>query len=68
MNDEIELLVDVTWIGWSSFQELRVEYDNPVQSDRVSIQEWNDVVQMSAGLNYAMIDKLLLKTSMAIAE
>ncbi|CAN8142130.1 long-chain fatty acid transport protein [uncultured Thiomicrorhabdus sp.] len=27
-NDKINILADVTWTGWSSFDELRIEFDN----------------------------------------
>lgn len=67
-NDRIELLGDITWTGWSSFEELKVVYDNPAQSDTLSVQEWEDVMRYSAGINYSHNDKLTLRTGMAFDE
>ena len=68
LNDRVELLADVTWTGWSSFQELRVEYDNPVQPDVVSLQEWEDVLRYSAGVNFRVNERLTLRTGIALDE
>lgn len=68
LNDDIELLADLTWTGWSSFEELRVEYDNPIQPDTLSLQEWEDVIRLSAGINYSLNDKLILRGGLAFDE
>lgn len=68
VNNKFQLLGDITWTGWSSFQELRVVYDNPVQPDTLSVQEWEDVLRFSAGLNYQHSDKLILRTGLAFDE
>jgi long-chain fatty acid transport protein len=65
---EVELLADFTWTGWSSFKELRVTYDNPVQPDTLSVQAWEDVIRLSAGVNYKLNNKLTLRTGMAFDE
>ena len=67
-NDKLQLLGDITWTGWSSFEELRIRYDNPFQPDTLSVQEWEDVFRFSAGLNYAYSDKLVLRTGVAFDE
>ena len=66
VNDKLELLGDVTWTGWSTFQELLVEYpegSNPDQT--LSLQEWEDVYRISAGVNYQYSDKLMLRGGLA---
>jgi long-chain fatty acid transport protein len=68
VNDKVELLADLTWTGWSTFKELRVDYENPVQSDTLSVQEWEDVIRISAGLNYQLNNKLTLRTGLAFDE
>ncbi|MBX2879426.1 MAG: outer membrane protein transport protein [Granulosicoccus sp.] len=66
--DKLQLLSDMTWTGWSSFQELRINFDNPVQSDTVSIQDWQDVFRYSVGLNYQIDSKLTLRGGLAFDE
>lgn len=67
-NDRLQLLSDITWTGWSSFQELRVVFDNPAQSPTTAIQDWEDVFRYSLGLNYQLNAKLLLRAGIALDE
>jgi len=68
VSDKIELLSDLTWTGWSSFEELRIEYDAEFQPDAVSIQEWEDVFRFSAGVNYRHSPSLTLRAGYAFDE
>ena len=68
VNDKVQLLSDLTWTGWSSFQELRIQFDNPVQADGVRLEEWNDVFRFSFGLNYQYNPKLTLRAGYAFDE
>lgn len=68
MNDKFQFLGDFTWTGWSVFQELKVIYDNPVQPQTLSVQDWDDVLRLSAGLNYTHNEKLTLRTGVALDE
>lgn len=68
MNDKLQLLSDITWTGWSSFEELRIEYENPAQRDTVSVQDWEDVFRYSLGLNFQHNSKLVLRAGVALDE
>jgi len=68
MNDKLELLGDATWTGWSSFPELRIQYDGPVQPDTLSIQDWEDVWRISAGVNYQLNEKVILRAGWALDQ
>lgn len=68
IGERWELLGDVTWTGWSTFEELRVRYDNPVQPDTLSLQEWEDVFRYSAGVNFALNERLILRGGVAFDE
>ena len=61
-------LGDATWTGWSSFDELRIEYDNPAQPDSVTTEDWNDTIRYSVGLDYQYSDSLVLRTGVAYDE
>jgi len=69
-TDKIELLSDLTWTGWSTFEEIRIQFDteNPLQADSVSLQEWEDVLRFSAGLNYRYNPKTILRAGYAFDE
>ena len=62
------LLADVTWTGWSSFQELRIVYDNPSQPDSVTTENWNDTYRFSLGFDYQQSDNMVLRAGMALDE
>jgi long-chain fatty acid transport protein len=47
-----DLMADVTWTQWSSFEELRIEFDNALKSDSVQPENWDDTYKISLGLNY----------------
>ncbi len=68
ITDHIELLADATWTGWSSFDELRVEFDNPLQPDTFNTIEYEDVWRVSGGVNYEFSDRLILRAGIAYDE
>lgn len=67
-NEKVQLLGDITWTGWSSFEELLIVYDNTLQRETLSVQAWEDVLRYSAGLNYTHNNKLTLRSGVAFDE
>lgn len=63
-----QLLADITWTGWSSFEELRIKYDNPNQPDSVTTEDWNDTFRYSIGADYALNEKWILRGGLAYDE
>jgi long-chain fatty acid transport protein len=66
--DKFTLLADMTWTGWSSFDELRIVYDNAAQPDSVTTEEWEDTMRYSLGLDYQYSQQLVLRTGVALDE
>lgn len=64
---KIQLLADVTWTGWSSFEELRIKYDSG-QADSVTTEAWENTMRYSIGVNYDHTDKLRLRAGLAFDE
>jgi long-chain fatty acid transport protein len=50
---EWTVMADVTWTNWSVLNELRVKFDNPLQSDAVTVTDWRDSYRYSLGVTYA---------------
>ncbi len=65
---KLTLLADVTWTGWSAFNELRINYANPAQPDSVTTESWNDIWRYSVGANWQYSQKIILRTGMAYDE
>jgi len=67
-SGKITYLADVTWTGWSSFDELRIVYDNTAQPDSVTTEEWQDSLRYSFGIDYQYSDRMVLRTGIALDE
>lgn len=68
VNQKIELLADATWTGWSSFDELRIEFDNSAKDDSVQPEEWKDSMRYSLGMIYQLDETIKLRTGVAFDE
>lgn len=66
-TDKVELLADVSWTGWSSFEELRI-VDNTGATVTVTPEKWKDVWRFSIGGKYKYNDRLTLRTGFAYDE
>jgi long-chain fatty acid transport protein len=67
-RNKITYLADISWTGWSSFKELRIEYDNPAQPDSVTTYDWDDTFRYSFGIDYQFSDQIILRTGIAFDE
>ncbi len=67
VNSKLEILADVTWTQWSTFQELRI-VDTTGAEVTNTPEEWKDVTRVSLGANYKYNDKLTLRTGVAFDE
>jgi long-chain fatty acid transport protein len=47
-----DLMADITFTQWSSFDELRIEFDNPLKADSVQPEDWENTYKLSLGFNY----------------
>ncbi|WP_455234362.1 OmpP1/FadL family transporter [Thiogranum longum] len=52
INTQWSVMADATWTGWSSFKELRIEYQDSNQPDSVTDQSWNDSMRYAIGVDY----------------
>lgn len=50
---KLAAMADITWTNWSKFDELRIRFDNPVESDAVTTQKWHDTIRYALGAVYA---------------
>lgn len=46
------VMADVIWTGWSRFETLQFEFDNPSQPDSVTPEQWNDTFFAAVGVTY----------------
>jgi long-chain fatty acid transport protein len=62
-----ELLADITWTGWSDFDELRIVRTSGALVS-VTPENWDDSYRYSVGANYYLDDKLMLRGGVAYDE
>jgi long-chain fatty acid transport protein len=67
LNDKWELMGDVTWTRWSQFQRLAV-YRNSGALVTQTIQNWENTMRYSVGMNYLYSDAIKLRAGLAYDE
>ena len=67
LNPRWDLLADVTWTGWSDFDELRIVRTSGALLG-VTPENWSDSYRYSVGANYRLNDKVMLRTGVAYDE
>lgn len=65
---QLTYLADITWTGWSSFDELRVQYDNAAQPDTVTTESWEDTMRYSFGVDYQYNEDTIYRMGVAFDE
>lgn len=68
-SKSLSLVADITWTGWSEFDELRVVYDktdNPNQPDSVTTEDWRDSYRYALGLNYVPAPGWVMRWGVAL--
>jgi long-chain fatty acid transport protein len=63
-----ELLADVTWTGWSDFDELRIVNTAGAPVVPVVTENWKDTYRYSVGVNYHYSNKLTLRGGVAFDQ
>ena len=59
---------EADWTRWSRFQEIRVLFDNPLQADDVTRENWKDSWFLSLGATYHPDDDWALRAGVAYDE
>jgi len=67
LSYELTLFADYTWTGWSTYDELRVDFKQTLP-DSVSEKDWSDGSRYALGANYRLNPKVLLRAGYALEE
>jgi long-chain fatty acid transport protein len=68
INSQWALLADATWTRWSRFDELKVDFSNPLQTDSVTPENWTNSMRYALGANYRHNSTWLLRAGIAYDE
>ncbi len=64
INDQWDLLGDITWTRWSRFKELRIIRDTGALL-QLTTENWENTLRFSVGANYRYSDSLKLRAGVA---
>ncbi len=67
LDSQWSVMADATWTGWSSFDELRIEYDSN-QPDTVVDESWNDSMRYAVGVDYRHNNQWTFRGGLAFDE
>ncbi len=65
VTDEVDVLGTAEWTGWSTFDELVINFDNPDLAPEVTNEDWRDTWFFSLGVEYRPLEELTLQTGVA---
>lgn len=68
VTPRLTVLAEGQWIGWSTFDTLRIRFDNPAQDDDVTREDWDDTLFGSLGLRYRASRAWTLRAGVAFDE
>ncbi|MDH5824557.1 outer membrane protein transport protein [Luteimonas sp. RD2P54] len=61
VNDQLTLMAETALTGWSSMEEVRIQFENPAQPDSVEDYNWHDSWFYTVGAEYALNDRFTLR-------
>lgn len=67
LNDRVDVLADVSWMGWRSFDELRIVRASGALLS-LTPENWKDSYRYSLGMNYRVDSNWLLRGGVAFDQ
>ncbi len=68
LNDQWAIHGDVTWTGWSTFQQLAPKVHPGIDGQLLVQENWKDSYRYAIGATYKHSDRLTLRTGLALDE
>lgn len=68
IGEQFAVMAEAQWTGWSTFDELVIEFDNPAQPDNVTEFEWDDAWFFAAGGTWKPTERLTFRVGAAYDE
>jgi long-chain fatty acid transport protein len=65
IGDAFAVMAEAQWTGWSTFDELVIEFDNPAQPDNVTEFDWDDAWFFAVGGTWKPTGRLTFRLGAA---
>lgn len=67
LSDSYDVMADVTWTGWSVFEQLKIDRTSGANVQTVQ-EKWKDTWRVSAGASHHYNEKLTVRTGIAFDQ
>jgi long-chain fatty acid transport protein len=68
LGEQFSVMAEAQWTGWSTFDDLVIDFDNPAQPDNVTEFEWDDQWFFAIGGTWRPDDRLTLRVGGAFDQ
>ena len=68
VNEDLTLMAGATWTEWSSFEEVRIEFDSGLLPDNVTEENWDNQWFLAAGATWRASENLSLRFGAAFDQ
>jgi long-chain fatty acid transport protein len=68
LGQRFAVMAEAQWTQWSSFDELKVRFDNPAQPDAITKENWHDTWFLALGATWKPLQQLTLRTGIAFDQ
>jgi len=68
VNPKWSVLADVSWVKWSRFDKLVINFANPAQPTSTTPENWKNSRRYSLGVNYKADSKWIYRAGLALDE
>lgn len=67
-SNNLAVMADVTWVGWSSVPALVIMFDNPLKTDSTEVTRLKDNIRLSVGATFTTEGPWTYRTGLAFDE
>jgi long-chain fatty acid transport protein len=68
ITDQFAVMAEAQWTGWSTFDDLVIEFDNPAQPDNVTEFDWHDAWFFALGATYRPTERWTIRVGGAFDQ
>ena len=68
IGEQFAVMAEAQWTGWSTFDDLVIEFDNPAQPDNVTEFQWHDAWFFALGATYKPTDRWTVRVGGAFDQ
>jgi long-chain fatty acid transport protein len=68
IGDDFAVMAEAQWTGWSTLDDLIIEFDNPAQPDNVNVFDWDNAWFFAVGATWKPTERLVVRVGGAFDQ